>query len=198
VVRHAREAPCRRATDNPERFLISEMRDGRSPLGDPVAIADVERLEQCPAIGQLAGDRTLFEVARLHLGYPPRQVLPRLYWSPRSRLSDTQRRINGQTIDFHYDIERHSALYLYFYLTPVDRDSGAHVVISRSHAAKPLAIKLGSTRQAEHRVMRRFGRDNVVVLEGGAGFGFFEDPACFHKALPPLKRDRLILQFRYI
>lgn len=198
LVRHAHEAPCRRSDSDPERFRIGDVQDGRSPLGGPVAIADVEALDQCAAIEQLAGDRALVEVARRYLGYPPRQVLTRLYWSPRSDLSDMQRRANGQTIDFHYDIERHNALYLYFYLTEVDRSSGAHVVVSRSHAPKPLGMKLRSTRQAERRILNRFGHTNIVVLEGHPGFGFFEDPACFHKALPPLESDRLILQFRYI
>jgi hypothetical protein len=198
LVRHAHEALCRRNDNDSERFLIGQVRDGRSPLGQPVAIADVEALERCPEIERLAGDRTLFEVAQLHLGYTPSQVLTRLYWSPRAALSDTQRRTNGQTIDYHYDIERGNALYAYFYLSAVDRTSGAHVIVSRSHKSKPLAMKLSSTRQAERKVLGRYGRDNVVTLEGGPGFGFVEDPACFHKALPPRDRDRLILQFRYI
>lgn len=195
---HAQEALCRRADRDPERFRIGDVRDGRSPGGQPVAIADVEALEQCPAIAELTRDRTLFQAAWLHLGYPPREVLSRLYWSPRSSLSDTERRLNGQTIDFHYDIERHNALYVYFYLTAADRHSGAHVVVARSHRPKPLAIKLGSTRQAERRVVGRYGEGSVVTLEGKPGFGFLEDPGCFHKVLPPLNGDRLILQLRYI
>ncbi len=198
LVDHARRAPCRRNDRDLERFRIGEVRNGLSPTGQPVAIADVEELERCPTIEHLAGDRTLVDIARLYLGYPPSEVLTRLYWSPRSTLSDSERRTNGQTIDFHYDIERRNALYVYFYLTEVDRESGAHVVIAQSHALKPLRMKLSSTRQAERRVVRRFGHANMVVIEGGPGFGFCEDPACFHKALPPLKDDRLILQFRYI
>jgi len=36
-----------------------------------------------------------------------------------------------------------------------------------------------------------------LVIEGGPGFGFAEDPACFHRALPPRTADRLCLQLRY-
>ena len=65
-----------------------------------------------------------------YLGYPPTRVALRLYWSPRSDLPDAERRWNGQTIDFHYDIEAGPTLYLYFYLA-TDRKSGAHVVVPR-------------------------------------------------------------------
>jgi hypothetical protein len=34
-------------------------------------------------------------------------------------------------------------------------------------------------------------------MEGRAGEGFFEDTLCFHKALAPAKRDRLMFQLRY-
>jgi hypothetical protein len=42
-----------------------------------------------------------------------------------------------------------------------------------------------------------YGRDAERVMEGAAGFGFLEDSSCYHKALPPLSGDRLILQLRY-
>jgi ectoine hydroxylase-related dioxygenase (phytanoyl-CoA dioxygenase family) len=88
-------------------------------------------------------------------------------------------------------------VYVYFYLSDTDRHSGAHVVVAGSHKAKPLRMKLGSTRQPEHAVLRRYGADKVVVLEGAAGFGFLEVPSCFHKVLPPRTSSRLLLQLRY-
>jgi len=47
--------------------------------------------------------------------------------------------------------------------------------------------------------IRRKGevRPLPLVIEGGPGFGFAEDPACFHRALPPRTADRLCLQLRY-
>ena len=76
-------------------------------------------------------------------------------------------------------------------------ESGAHVVVAGSHKSKSLRMKWASTRQPDRRVLGRYGVDKIVVLEGKAGFGFFEDPACFHKVLPPLKSNRLLLQLRY-
>ena len=195
--RHACATPCRREPNDPERFLIDKVRDGRSPLGKPVAIADVDPAVPCPAIERCAGDATLVGVVKRFLGYHPRRVAARLYWSPVSSLPAEDRRWGGQTIDYHYDIERGNGLYVYFYLTGTDRWSGAHVLVEGSHRAKPLGMKLASTRQPELSVIGRFGAHKVVVLEGAAGFGFLEEPSCFHKALPPQRSDRLMLQFRY-
>lgn len=193
---HAEESYCSRAPGDRERFLIGEVKNGRSPLGNAVAIADVDA-SSCPAAARIAGDAALLEVVRRHLGYNPTRAATRLYWSPPSELSDHERRWNGQTIDYHYDIEPGNALYLYFYLSDTDRHGGAHVVMAGSHRPKAPRLKWASTRQPEQVVLSRYGADKVVVLEGKAGFGFFEDPACFHKALPPLKSSRLVLQLRY-
>jgi hypothetical protein len=124
-------------------------------------------------------------------------VAVRLYWSPAAPLTDNERRWNGQTIDYHYDIERWPTLYLYFYLSEADRLRGAHVVVAGSHRSKPWPLKWLSTRQPDHVVLARYGADKVVILEGMPGFGFFEDPACFHKVLPPTSEHRLMLQLRY-
>jgi hypothetical protein len=42
-----------------------------------------------------------------------------------------------------------------------------------------------------------YGAGRAVIVRGPAGFGFFEDPYCFHKALVPTTHDRLMLQIRY-
>lgn len=161
-----------------------------------MAIADVDA-DTCPATTLLAGDATLVGAVRQYLGYNPTHVVARLFCSPLSALSDHERRWNGQTIDYHYDIERRNAVYLYFYLNDTDRHSGAHVVIAGSRKSKSLRMKFISTRQPDQVVLEHYGADKVVVLEGPSGFGFFEDPARFHKVLQPLTSNRLMLQFRY-
>lgn len=192
---HAEQSRCFRLPRDSERFLIGEVKNGRSPQGGIVAVADVDA--SCPAALQIAGDATLIEIVRRYLGYPPSRVAIRLYWSPMAGLSDNERRWAGQTIDYHYDIEPRPTLYTYFYLSDVDRRRGAHVVVAGSHRDKPLRLKWASTRQREAVVLKRYGSDRVITLEGKAGFGFLEDPACFHKVLPPAVSHRLMLQLRY-
>jgi hypothetical protein len=196
LVRHAEQNDCRRDARDPERFLIGQVTNGRSPLGNVVAVADVDA-DTCPATARIANDATLTRIVQAHLGYAPTMVATRLYWSPSASLTDDERRWNGQTIDYHYDIERRPTLYLYFYLSDADCQRGAHVVVAGSHKPKPLRLKWASTRQPDRIVLARYGADKVVFIEGTSGFGFFEDPACFHKVLPPTSCHRLMLQLRY-
>lgn len=132
--RHAEENYCWRDPKDSERFLIRDVQGGHSPLGKPVAIADTDA-DSCRATALVAGDASLVDAVRQYLGYNPTRVAARLFWSPPSGLSDDERRWNGQTIDYHYDIERWNTVYLYFYLSDTDRHGGAHVVVAGSHGA---------------------------------------------------------------
>ena len=105
--------------------------------------------------------------------------------------------MSGQTVDFHYDIDPSSSLYLYFYITGADARTGAHVVVPGSHRKKALAAILSPSFQSDEAIARLYPHVEPVVIAGPPGFGFIEDPACFHKALPPSDKPRLILQLRY-
>ena len=196
LFRHACVTGCRQGT-HPETFLIGDLMDGRSPAGQAIAVADVDPGAHCRELDLLQQDCAVKAVVARFLGYEPTQCVTRLYWSPASSMEDEGRRWAGQTIDYHYDIERRRALYVYFYLTEARVESGAHVVIRRSHRGKTLRLKLASTRQTEERLFDLYSRDDVVVVEGDAGLGFFENPACYHKALPPTRSQRLMLQLRF-
>ena len=197
ILRFARETPCFHAKRDDERFFIADVRDGRSPAGHTVAVADVDLTHPCHAIDQVACDAALVRTARRYFGYTPTRVIKRLYWSPVSGLADEARRCNGQTVDFHYDIDPAPALYAFFYITGADARSGAHVVIPRTHQAKPLSIVFSSCFQSDERLARFYPDARPTIVAGPPGFGFVEDPASFHKAIAPVSRDRLILQLRY-
>ncbi len=196
IAAFARQAPCRLARDNGERFPIGAVRDGRTPGGTAAPLAEVACPRHCPVIARLVEDGQLLEAARRYLGFRPRQVRPRLYWSPLLQLDNGRRHAGGQTVDFHFDIEPSRALYVFFYIEGGQQDSGAHVAIAGSHRRKPLRLALAPAFQPDHVLFRFFPRSNERVLTGPPGFGFLEDPACYHKALPPLAGHRLVLQLR--
>lgn len=196
LLRHACVTRCRQG-GHAESFLIDNLVDGYSPRGQAIAVADVDPTARCAGLELLQQDEAIRAVVARFLGYAPTRCTTRLYWSPVSAMIDEVRRWAGQTIDFHYDIERRRTLYLFFYLTDASGESGAHVLIRRSHRRKTLRLKIASTRQTERRLFEVYPRHDVVLIEGCPGAGFFEDPACYHKALPPLRSRRLMLQLRF-
>jgi hypothetical protein len=179
-------------------FRITDIENGRLLDGTAVAVADVHAPEACPAVARTARDPALLAVAERYLGRPPMRVLPRLFWSPVSDLPDEERRRCGQTIDFHYDIEATRSLYLFYYIAGGTEGAGAHTVIPGSHLSKPLSMVFGRAFQLETKVLAHYGPGAPTRLEGAPGFGFFEDPACLHKATRPTTAPRLCLQLRYL
>ncbi|HKU94197.1 MAG TPA: hypothetical protein VJR58_02920 [Vineibacter sp.] len=196
IVGFAEQAACARPGFD-ESFRYVDIRHGRLADGQPVPVADMRRPTDCTAVTTIRNDPRLQEAACAFLGYHPPQPRVRLFWSFAAALSDDTRRALGQTIDFHYDVPWFNGVYVYFYLTPSDRHSGAHVMVPGSARDKPLRFLLASAFRDEPALAAYYGADRQIVVEGPAGFGFLEDPFGFHKALPPVRHDRLVLQLRY-
>jgi hypothetical protein len=134
-----------------------------------------------------------------YLGHEPRKILIILHWSFASDFTDQERRqLRHHVIDYHYDVGGFNFVYASFYITDTDRNSGAHVMMKRSHNKKPLQMLLGSAVASQDAVRQRYGIENEITIEGPAGTGFVQDTSCYHRATPPIHRDRLMLAVRFI
>ena len=192
---YAERSPCRRSGDR-RQFAFSEVSGGRLPDGKPVILGMVDDPRACPEIDRLCADPILLTVASQYLGYRPQHVEPRLYWSFVCDATRKDRLAQWQTLDYHFDVDGYSFIYANFYITAVDRNCGAHAYIRGSHKRKPSRMLLHSANQPDEIVLKHFGKESEVVVEGGAGYGFLEDASCYHKALAPKTRERLMLQIR--
>lgn len=180
----------------PERFKVDDIRDGH--LGDrPVFRALVGDLGNCKVIEEIAQDPILLKIAAGCLGYYPTFVTSHLTWSIVSNLPLEEIKKCYPPATFHYDIAGYNFVTAYFYITDVDLESGPHVMICNSHRNKPLCLLLLSGRHSDETIDRHYGRENEMAIVGQAGFGFFQDPSCFHKLIPPVKHNRLLFQIRY-
>ncbi len=162
-----------------------------------LALATIRNSARLPMIRAIAGDRFLFEVASLFLGYRPTEVSSWFFWSLANHLSDDERRAASQTIDYHYDVNGFNFLYVNFYLLDTDEMNGAHALVAGSSRNKRLRHLLGTARLSDDEVRETYGPQAERVIEGPAGSGFLEDTSCYHKALAPVSTDRLMLQLRY-
>jgi len=181
-----------RGHDHP--FLRAEVRQGRLPDGAPVVLALVPDPMECAPIRRICRDPALLDSVTGFLGYRPSKIIPRLFWSFVTDVSDDERRRLGQTIDWHFDVHDFHFCSAAFYLTDVDKGAGAHALVRGSHTGKSIRMLLGSANAPEEEVLGRYGRDRVMVIEGPAGTGFLEDTSCYHKAIAPKDRDRLMFQ----
>ncbi|MBW4502446.1 MAG: phytanoyl-CoA dioxygenase family protein [Scytonema hyalinum WJT4-NPBG1] len=164
----------------------------------------------CPAIKKLAKDPKLLEIATKYLGGVPVHTGSRLWWLfslkeqdqylllEKMRFLSLQESTREGAYFFHYDLDDYQFLKFFFYLTDVDVHSGAHVCVRGSHKKKKLAHLLSFFRRSsDEEIADYYGAENVVPICGEAGFGSAEDTFCFHKAMIPSRKDRLMLQIQF-
>jgi hypothetical protein len=131
IRKYAERSPCRRSGDQRE-FMFHEVTKGRLADGKPVVLGMVDNPRACPEIDLICVDPTLLTVASQYLGYRPQHVEARLYWSFVCGVTRKDRLAQSQTVDYHFDVDGYSFLYANFYVTSVDKNSGAHAYIRGS------------------------------------------------------------------
>lgn len=186
----------------PRKFIISDSKHGCLPDGHQLTRALVllphggDGVSNCPAIEKLVEDPVLLKIARAYLHYWPTRITRHLTWALVSSLPESEIKNKFPPTAFHFDIAGYNFMTAYFYITDVDADSGAHVMIKKSHRKKALSF-LSSGRHPDKVVLNHYGQENQLVISGKRGFGFVQDPSCFHKVISPIKANRLLLQIRY-
>ncbi|QSJ17953.1 hypothetical protein JYQ62_03585 [Nostoc sp. UHCC 0702] len=155
-------------------------------------------MTKCQAINLIAQDSRLVQIASTYLRYYPTKITSHLTWSIVSNLTEDEMKKCYPATNFHYDIAGYNFATVSFYITSVlDESSGCHIMIKGSHQKKPVWMLLKSGRHSDETVYTYYGKENEIQITGKAGFGFFQDPSCFHKVKPPTSQNRLLLQIRY-
>ncbi|ASC69824.1 hypothetical protein XM38_007540 [Halomicronema hongdechloris C2206] len=199
IYQFAETADCREPGRD-DLFRASDIKAGKVCQDIPVLRGLVQHPMACDGVEHLMRDPLLLQIARDYLGYWPNQVMANLVWSfVVPEMPEALRKERYNPLSYHYDVAGFNFMSAYFYLTPVDAQSGAHVMIRQSHGRKPWYAWMArrSGRQPDERLFQYYGRAQELVIEGAAGFGFVQDPSCFHKLLSPTKADRLLLHIRY-
>lgn len=180
-----------------EEFLAKAVKDGCLQGGRYVMRGLVNNVKNCQAIEQIVHDPLLLKIVRKYLTYWPTLITQHLTWSFASSMPEAEIKKSYPPTNFHYDIAGYNFMTAYFYITDIDIDSGPHVMIKYSHQQKPLQMLLASNCQPDDAIFNYYGKENQTVITGARGFGFVQDPSCFHKVKPPVTSNRLILQIRY-
>lgn len=149
-------------------------------------------------VNKLIADPGILAIAAQFLGAPPVHMGSEISWSFPVGGSYVEQRRAAQV--FHYDLDDYRFIKFFFYLTDVDMSSGAHSYIRGTHKGKKFLHQLIGTRCADiddQKIVECYGAQNVVDICGKAGFGFVENPLCFHKGTRPAEKPRLMLQIEY-
>jgi hypothetical protein len=187
------------ANGNPEfLFTLEDRSEKEDAWKTKIVIGDCLRPGiNCKVISDIINDPTILEIASYNLECKPVHIGTRLFWSFATE-ADSSKRLPFAQVYFHYDMYDYRALTFFFYLSDVDFDSGSHICVKGTHSNKRIRHKLSLfLRKEDQEIVNSYGESNIISIQGKAGFGFIEDPYCFHKAMPPISSDRLMLMISY-
>mgnify|MGYP001796294078 FL=1 len=198
MYRYACETHCH-APGHEGEIYVADVQNGQLKGGRIVFRGLVNHPERCPVVERMAQDPMLLEVVRRYLRYWPMRLTYHLSWSFAVDIPEQEQKKVYPPLNYHYDVAGYNFMTTYFYITDIDADTGAHVMIERSHNQKPFntLFTSGAAAQLAQQVLDYYGADSETVIEGKAGFGFVQDPSCFHRLSPLKKGRRLLLQIRY-
>lgn len=149
----------------------------------------------CETLNRIILDPKVLEVASQYLGAEPILYQTSLYWSfPPGNEEDRKKKPTHKP-RFHYDIGDYRALVLFIYLTDVDEQGGPHIVIEGTHRKKTLR-QLLTRFLSDEKAYRRYS-NQIRIIYGTSGEGFFEDLTCYHKRSTATKK-RLMLTISYM
>lgn len=158
--------------------------------GSDLWYLDHDLYKNCKSVYNLAHDSKLLDIAEKYLGREPKLYNAHAWWSFPPNEKGYQ-----STYGYHYDIDALKFVKFFVYITDVDIDSGPHVIISNTHKRKNIFEKI-NRRLTDKQVNERYNEEQINIMTGISGEGFFEDTFSYHKGTTP-KKPRLILQVEY-
>jgi len=197
ILDYTETSPCLGDRDPNLQFCLADKPAVEAKIGKQFMVCSYPT-QDCAAVKQLIHDPTLLAIAAKFLGAKPIYIGSELLWS--FPAPSTLKEQTNQAQVFHYDLDDYRSIKFFFYINAVDISGGPHVCIAGTHRHKTLLHQLLGQRCAaipDQKLIDQYGTENIVTFCGKAGFGFAEDPCCFHKASPPAENVRLLLQVQY-
>lgn len=196
IVEYSQKTPCYGDAEYDMGFLYAQKAEVEPKCERQFVRGDYfNGLLNCQAIQKIASDPKLLAIASKYMGGDAVVSGSRLWWL---FVNETDYDLNKGAYFFHYDLDDYQCLKMFFYITDVSASDGPHVYVKGSHKKKKLKYLLSLFKlRSDREIVDYYGEENLVPICGDAGSGFIEDVYCFHKATPPQKRDRLMLQVQF-
>jgi hypothetical protein len=161
------------------RVAPDVLREAESFWRDKPAGVSVDAHDHCPAIARIAADPAVLRVVRSYFGCEPTLVECKLFVTDESK---TDILATG----FHFDHAGVRSLNVMTYLTPVDDDTGPHVLVPGTHRNKRLRDYFRELTPIGEIERRYPGR--ILTVTGEAGTVLIENAEVFHRRVQARRR----------
>ena len=186
--------------NNPQvKFKFADKQQAEIDLKQKILIGNyLNANSKCLALQKLGDDCKLKEIASRYLESKAILVRSHLGWCfiGDKKAYFQKGDLGVPLVSFHYDLDDYRALKFFFYLTDVDALSGSHLCVAGSHNRRKLEHYIFRS-QTDREIIDYYGSDKIVRICGQAGYGFAEDPFCFHRGSTPVTSPRLMIQLEF-
>lgn len=179
--------------------MPGEHADAEKRFGRPLLSGHYfERVLDCDAALAIQRDPLLLDIAAHYLGGQAKLITTRVWWNfPTGAASDADKNL-ASLGKYHFDLDDWRMLKFFFYLVPVDADTGPHVYVRGSHSRRILKHQMTLlVGHSAEEVLNVYGEQSPITLTGPAGLGFVEDPFGFHMGTVPARTPRLMMEIGF-
>ena len=152
---------------------------------------------------ELILDPVFINIAQNYFNNQPCLSAADMWWSPARnvKINEEIEKNNSSAQLYHFDLDRIMWLKLFIYLTDTnDENDGPHEYVEATNKvgskSKEL-LNLGYNRIPEDLIGKFYSDSLIKRIFGKKGTMFIADTSCYHRGLPPVQNDRLMLVIEY-
>jgi hypothetical protein len=141
-------------------------------------------------------DESILSFAQRYLGVAPILDLVAMWWHTTYAKSPDKEAAQW----FHFDMDHLKWIKFFFYITDVDKNTGPHTFVARSHKSLGIPFKLrsrGYVRLADEEVSASYNAELFKEFIGKRGTLIVEDTRGLHKGKHCISGDRLLFQLEF-
>jgi len=141
-------------------------------------------------------DESILSFAQRYLGVAPILDLVAMWWHTTYAKSPDKEAAQW----FHFDMDHLKWIKFFFYITDVDKNTGPHTFVARSHKSLGIPFKLrsrGYVRLADEEVSASYNAELFKEFIGKQGTLIVEDTRGLHKGKHCISGDRLLFQLEF-
>ena len=145
-----------------------------------------------PEVQKIVSDERLLYIVQEYLGTKPILTQTNLWFT--HNIND-EFSTNAQL--YHRDFDHERWLKVFVYLNDVTELNGPHCFVKKSHQDIGTIGRGAFERESDKTIEQHYPKENIITHTGKQGTLIIEDTRGYHKGLPVVSGERIILQIEY-
>ena len=145
-----------------------------------------------PEVQKIISDEKLLHIVQGYLGAKPILTQTNLWFTHNI---NNEFSTNAQL--YHRDFDHERWLKIFVYLNDVSELNGPHCFVKKSHINIGTIGRGAFERESDQTIEKHYSKENIIMHTGKQGTLIIEDTRGYHKGLPVVSGERIILQLEY-